>query len=164
MELPDQYKDLLLAELNKPKSEQKLTEDFFIEMERSLTTVQRAIPDLISNKNRVRNILIKKYRQETIGNLIDLRKVAKIARAEKVNADPEVAREALTQLFTTNDYSVEQAYQDSVAVAYSERDVLTRAKSLSEMLTGMRPDEIDDDTADALRRLCENITALLQAR
>jgi hypothetical protein len=110
----------------------------------------------------VRNVLIAKYRQGTIGNLIDLRKVAKIARAEKVNADPEVARAALTELFTTNNYSVEQAYQRSVAVAYSERDVITRANSLNEMLSEMDRDDIDDDAAEALRRLCENITALLK--
>lgn len=164
MELPEQYKGQLLTEINKPKSEQKLTEDFFIEMERSLTTVQRAIPDLVSNKNRVRNVLIAKYRNGTIGNLIDLRKVGKIARAERVNADPKVAREVLTQLFSSNNYSVEQAYQESVAIAYSERDVITRARSLTEMLSDMEPDDIDDDTADALRRLCDNIATLLQER
>src|ERR1700730_6602213 len=98
MDLPDQYKDQLLGELKKPKAEQKLTEDFFIEMEKSLTTVQRAIPSLVSNKNRVRNVLMAKYRNGTINNLVDLRKVGKIARAEKVNADPDVAKGALTQL------------------------------------------------------------------
>jgi ParB/RepB/Spo0J family partition protein len=164
MDLPDQYKDQLLEELNKPKSEQKLTEDFFIEMEKSLTTVQRAVPELVPNKNRVRNILIAKYRKGTIGNLTDLRKVGKIARAEKVNADPEVAKGALEQLFSPNDYSVDQAYQDSVAVAYSERDVLTRARSLTEMLGDIDPDDIDDETAAALEILCERVTVLLRSR
>jgi ParB/RepB/Spo0J family partition protein len=164
MELPDQYKDQLLVELNKPKSEQKLSEDFFIEMDKSLTTVQRVIPDLVSNKNRVRNVLIAKYRAGTISNLVDLRKVGKIARAEKVNADPEVAKGVLTQLFSPNDYSIEQAYQESVAVAYSERDVLTRARSLTEMLGDIDPEDVDDETAAALKFLCECVTALLRSR
>lgn len=164
MELPDQYKDQLLQELNKPKAEQKLTEDFFIEMERSLTTVSRAIPELIPNKNKVRNVLIAKYRKGTIGNLVDLRKVAKIARAKKVDADPEIAKEALAQLFSPNDYGVEQAYQESVAVAYAERDVLTRARSLTEMLGDMQPDDIDDETAAALEQLRDRVTSLLRSR
>ena len=164
MELPDQYKDQLLQELNKPKAEQKLTEDFFIEMEKSLTTVQRALPELMPNKNKVRNVLIKKYRRGTISNLVDLRKVGKIARAEKVNADPKVARVALSKLFTANDYGVEQAYRESVAVAYSERDLLSRVRSLTEMLDDLTPNEIDDGAAVALKRLCERVTKLLRAR
>src|ERR1051325_10205504 len=39
MDLPRTYIDDILLELKKPKSEQKLTEDFFIEMERGLKTV-----------------------------------------------------------------------------------------------------------------------------
>jgi ParB family transcriptional regulator, chromosome partitioning protein len=164
IDLPEQYKDQLLDELKKPKSEQKLSEDFFIEMEKSLTTVSRAVPELLPNKNKVRNVLISKYRNGTINNLVDLRKVGKIARAQNVNADPVAAKEALTHLFDRNDYSVQQAYQDSVAAAYSERDVLTRARSLTEMLDTLGPDDIDDETAAALGTLCERATALLQSR
>jgi ParB family chromosome partitioning protein len=47
MELPQQYTGMILQELQKPKSKQKLTEDFFIEMERSLKTVSRAMPELL---------------------------------------------------------------------------------------------------------------------
>ena len=39
IDLPNQYKDMILSELNKPKSKQKLTEDLFIELERALKTV-----------------------------------------------------------------------------------------------------------------------------
>src|ERR1700683_590073 len=44
MDLPEHYIDDILTELKKPKNEQKLTEDFFIEMERGLKTVERAMP------------------------------------------------------------------------------------------------------------------------
>lgn len=163
-DLPSQYKDQLLEELSKPKSEQKITEDFFIEMERSLTTVDRSLPGVIDNKNRVRNVLIAKYRGGTINNLIDLRKVAKIARAEKVDVAPEVAKRTLAKLFSSNNYGVDQAYRESVAVAYSERDLLTRAKSLTMMLDDIDPDDVDDETAAALKLLCERVMALLQSR
>ena len=35
IELPNKYKDIIVEELHKPKAKQKLTEDFFIEMETS---------------------------------------------------------------------------------------------------------------------------------
>src|SRR5712692_498059 len=49
IELPEEYQDEILKELNKPKSQQKLTEDLFIEMERALKTVERAMPTVIKN-------------------------------------------------------------------------------------------------------------------
>src|SRR6185295_18652082 len=57
MNLPDKYKKTLLSELAKPKSQQKLTEDLFIEMERALTTVERAVPESIPNRDVVRRVL-----------------------------------------------------------------------------------------------------------
>ena len=52
VDLPDKYKDQIRKDLNKPKAEaHKLTEDFFIEMERSLKTVQRALPATIDDKD-----------------------------------------------------------------------------------------------------------------
>ena len=41
MNLPPQYQEIILSELQKPKALQVLTEDYFIEMERALTTVER---------------------------------------------------------------------------------------------------------------------------
>ena len=38
IELPEMYREQLLEELHKPKAQQKITEDFFIEMERALKT------------------------------------------------------------------------------------------------------------------------------
>src|ERR1035437_10049057 len=43
MELPEHYQQMLLEELKKPKSKQTLSEDLFIEMEKSLRTVERAM-------------------------------------------------------------------------------------------------------------------------
>jgi hypothetical protein len=51
VELPDTYKEEILEELKKPEAQQEVTEGFFIEMERSLTTVQRAMPEAIRQLN-----------------------------------------------------------------------------------------------------------------
>ncbi len=66
IDLPIKFRRDLLEELNQPKSQQKLTEDFFIEMERALKTVERAMPESIDNKNRVREVLIDKYKRDII--------------------------------------------------------------------------------------------------
>lgn len=40
IDLPRKYQDMLLEEIKKPKSKQMLSEDFFIEMEKALKTVE----------------------------------------------------------------------------------------------------------------------------
>lgn len=163
MALPDKHKQTILKELQKPKSEQKLTEDFFIEMERSLTTVQRAMPALVTQigKEKMREILITKYKVGTISNRVDFRQIAKIARADRVSADPIQATQSLRKLFSDNDYSIEEAYDSSVAYAYDERDILTRVKSLTAQLSQFDSESIDDDVEDALGELQKIITSVL---
>lgn len=164
MELPSKYREDLLDELNRPRSQQKLTEDFFIEMERSLTTVQRALPDTIDDKNRIRDVLISKYKSGTIRNITDFRSLAKIARSEKVSVDKQDASLVIRRVFQKNNYSVEQAYKESVSEAYSERDLLTRVEGLTFKLDELNPESIDDAVRAALRALLKRLTVILRGQ
>lgn len=158
MELPEEHQDEILAELRKPKSKQKLTEDFYIEMERCLKTVERAMSDVIEDKNTVRNVLIGKYRAGTIPNIVEFRNVAKIARAKNVEADPRKARRVLSKLFSKNTYGVAAAYADSVAEAYDERDILTRLEGIIQRLVDLDRDSLDT----AMRERMEELHAILE--
>jgi len=153
IELPDVYKQQILLELHKPKPQQKLTEDFFIEMERALKTVQRALPEIIANKDRVRQVLIDKFARDVIPNRVHFRMIARIARSDKVDVNQRKATSALKRLFERNDYSIQAAYDASVAEAYAERDLLTRLTSLVDRLEGANPQELDDRVVAALKRL-----------
>lgn len=163
MALPEKHKQTILKELQKSKSEQKLTEDFFIEMERALTTVQRAMPELVNGlgKETMREILISKYKAGTISNRVDFRQIAKIARAKYVSADTIQAKKSLEKLFSNNDYSIEDAYKSSVAYAYDERDILTRVKGLIAQLGQFENEAIDDDIEEALEQLQKIIANVL---
>lgn len=163
MELPEKYKKILLTELKKPKTQQKLSEDFFIEMEKAITTVQRAIPDLISNRNHARDVFLEKYEKGVIENLVDFRKIAKIARAEKVGADPVVARNALARLLNEVDYTIDRAFNDTVSEAYAERDIVSRIDSLLSRLTELDKSTLDEETREKLEELIDTINGLLGA-
>lgn len=162
IELPDHYKEMILSELNKPKSKQKLTEDLFIELERALKTVDRYIPGLIRDKNEVRDVLIKKYQTGLIPNIIYFRQIPKIARAESVEVDKGQARLVLTKLFRKNDYSIEEAYQESVSEAYLERDLITRIDSLLKQLTQYQH-EVDQELKNHLILLVDQAQRILEA-
>lgn len=164
MALPEKHKRTILSELQKPKPEQKLTEDFFIEMERSLKTVERAMPELVRDlgKENMRSTLIAKYKRGTISNRVDFRQIAKIARAERVSADKKVATTSLRRLFDAeNNYSIEQAYEASVAYAYDERDLLTRISSLTVQLKAYPADELDEEVKEELEELRSTIDNVL---
>lgn len=162
IDLPDKYKDQILGELKKPKSQQKLTEDFFIEMERSLKTVERAMPSLVKNKDTVRGILIEKYEKGIISNLIHLRDISKIARAEYVEADKSTAEEVLKKVFSKNTYSIEDAYKNSVAEAYSERDLVSRINSILSRLEHLEAHDLDDNLRTSLKALIEQAARLIE--
>lgn len=162
MDLPDEHQDAILAELSKPKSKQKLTEDFYIEMERSLKTVERTMPDIIEDKDSVRDVLISKYRSGTIPNIVEFRNVARIARARNVEADAERARKALTRLFSRNAYGIAAAYADSVEEAYDERDIITRVDGIIQKFERIHPSMFDDALRERLVVLRNLIERLLR--
>ena len=87
LDLPEEYRALILEELKKPKHRQQLTEDFFIEMERALRTVERAMPDVLADKDAARRTLIDKFQAEVVPNRVHFRQLGKIARAGRVGAD-----------------------------------------------------------------------------
>lgn len=162
LELPEQYRAMILTELHKPKAKQKLSEDFFIEMEKSLRTVAKHMPDVIPNKDAVRQTLLKKYERDVIRNLVDLRDISKIARAEDVGSDVEAARRALKRLFQDNTFSIKQAYETSVSEDYAERDILGRIQGLITRLHDFPRQDIDDDVREQLRELVDYAELLLR--
>ena len=164
MELPQEYKDLLRKELHAPKSKQKLTEDFFIEMERALTTIERAMPEAIPDRDAARRALLDKYRDDVITDIVDFRDLARIARAENVEADPGKARSVLRRVLTANAYSIKEAYTDSVSAAYEERDILTRVQWLAEHLKSIAQRDLDDELREALRALLVRLRRVLGER
>lgn len=151
--LPDRYQKMLLDELTKPKSKQLLSEDLFIEMEKSLKTVSRAMPGLIEDINAARDVLLDKYKSKVYDNIVDLRKIAKIARAEAVDADSGKAKKAIKRLLTDPKYSINRAWDETVSVAYAERDVLTRIEQLLERLGEIKTSDIDEDVRERLEEL-----------
>jgi ParB family transcriptional regulator, chromosome partitioning protein len=164
MELPQQHKETILSELQRPKEAQRLTEDFFIEMERSLRTVARSFPDVVRDKDAVREVLIHKYQTGIITNITDFRSISKIARAENVEADRVVARKELTKVFAPNDYGIAAAYQASVSSAYAERGLLTKIVAVRALLEEAERDEevLDENVKHELRKLQERIARILE--
>lgn len=159
--LPKKYQDLLLGELKKPQSKQEVGEDFFIEMEKSLKSVARSMPEAVPDMNQARDALLAKYRANVIESNIEFRKVSKIARATAIGADKEMARTAISRLLTEPHYSISQAWTDTVSDAYAERDIVTRIDLLMSKLNELPSSGIDDDLREKLEELIGRAQSLL---
>jgi ParB family chromosome partitioning protein len=161
IDLPQHYIDDMLVELKKPKKEQKITEDFFIEMERGLKTVERAMPEALpQGKDHARQILISKFETGVIDNRTHFRNLGKIARAHEVEQRRRL--QALQRVFTKNNYSLDLAYKDSVAEIYAEKDILSRISALEARLEDLDLDELDDELRAHLTSLDKRIQEILE--
>lgn len=167
MNLPEHHIDNIKTELKKPKNVQRITEDFYIEMERALTTVSRSMPDIIPNneiREQTRQVLLKKYKNKIINNIVDFRKVAKIARAGNVHANISKAKKELKKLFENNNYGISKAYDRSVSHEYSERGILNTIQSLIDDLEDFEASEADNKFLSLLEQLVDRANLVLKGR
>lgn len=167
IELPDKYKVLIEKELQLPKFKQKITEDFFIEMERSLKTIFRRMDEFSGREDEVRDALIMKYRTGVISAVTDFRMLSKIATAvSNIGLKHKVAKDALEKIFDPkSDMNIKRAYSSTVEFEYDEK----KAKRYLDQLNQFFDDVIEDDGFDdldeefisELRALKEQINTIL---
>jgi len=114
--LPGKYLKLLRVELEKPKSVQEFSEDLFIEMRKALRVVARYTPEVTARfaPERLIDVFFGKYERKIIRNVVAFRKVSPIARSENVGVPKDVVIPALRRLVEDPNYTIEQAYAESV--------------------------------------------------
>lgn len=159
--LPEHHRDAILAELRRPKSQQQLTEDFFIEMERALTTVARAVPEAVPDREKARQTLISKYRSGVIKSVTELRLLPKLARAVKDRDAAASAHSAIALALSKNDVSLQSAFSEGVGEFFAEQDAKVRARQLMLKLGDVAPDQLDDELRTLLAALSEAISRIL---
>lgn len=165
LELPEQYRNLLMEELERPKQMQQLSEDMFIEMERALKTVLNRVPDLIDDLDVVRHNLINKYRDRIINNVVDFRKLAKIATSiNGLGIEEKKAKTALSSIFYEDQVGISDVFEEQFAMHYGEHRVLQQVEALAEYLEELVAEgeaEWGDDLRFKLNKLRHTIDMVL---
>lgn len=136
LDLPEQYKEILQAELSLPKHSQTLSEDFFIEMERALKTVKARVPTAVGDLDTARDALIKKFRDGLIGNITDFRKLSKIATSvSNIGVKEAKAREAIRHILDPKKKTgIDEVYAEQFEMRYDERKISLGIDSINEYL------------------------------
>ncbi|MBV9769109.1 MAG: ParB/RepB/Spo0J family partition protein [Bryobacterales bacterium] len=168
-DLPASYRKQLEDELSLPKRLQTLSEDFFIEMERALKTVQKRVPAAVTDVNSARDALIQKFRGGTIGNITDLRKLSKIATSiSNVGVRESNATRAIKDILDpSKNVGIQDVYAQQFEMRYDERKVNLSIDSVYEYLDATieseDPATLGGDLLQRLRRLRDLIDRVLGA-
>ena len=168
LDLPERFKGMLLQELELPKLQQKLSEDLFIEMERSLKTVTNRLPDYADRIDDIRDALITKFRDGLIPAVTDFRQLSKIATAVKnIGLQRDDAVESLDAVFDPEtETGIRQAYEQTVELGYDEKDAARRLQSLTNFLDRILEEDqlelLDEEFLDRARELYERLSQVLE--
>ncbi len=164
LDLPMKYRRLLLREGLKPYKDQRITPDLFIEIYKSLHAVERYTPEVLDHVSGAEYVdaMVTKYRDNVIDNVVKFRDVSRIARAERAGIDRQSAIPVVIKLVRKKDYSIDQAYQETVEAAYEQRDLLSKVRAITERLTELRASKnLGKEMIAALTELSEQVGRLL---
>lgn len=167
LDLPDRFKEMLEKELELPKFQQKLSEDFFIEMEKSLRTITTRLPEYDDRLDNIRATLVNKFRDGTILAVTDFRQLSKIATAvDRLGIAQRTARRSLNRVFDAQDETgIRQAYEDTVEFEYDERKASQSVQSLTEFVDQIfesgQEGSLDTSFIVEVRKLYERLSRLI---
>ncbi|MFA5164297.1 MAG: ParB/RepB/Spo0J family partition protein [Candidatus Omnitrophota bacterium] len=164
LKLPKKYLHLLEEELKRPKSEQKFSEDFFLEMMKAVKVIERYTPEIIekTSKTKIMDSFKDKYEKGTITNIVKFRNVSKIARSENAGVPSSKAVPILKKLISDPKYTIDDAYQDSVAKAYEDRSLTRDIESISERLSEINKKRLSPEFKALLKKMKNIIETLLE--
>lgn len=164
--LPPAYIEELMGEAEKPRSAQTLTVDHVLEATRgALALVKRGVLDGGAGE-ALTDAIIQKYRSGVIKNTVEPRQLARMARAvERQEMSPASARRVVSRLIEDRSYSVEKAFQDSVARVDAEHGLEQLADRLRARLEDVANEEqpIGERLEQSLNSLMTILHSLLRS-
>jgi hypothetical protein len=109
--------------------------------------------------------MVQKYIRKIIDNVVGYREVSRIARAEYAGVDKREVVPALVKLVQDKDYSIKDAYRDTVQAAYERRDLATRLSGIAERLSEIRSGgQLSAEIRKALELVRSQIDRLLERK
>ncbi len=163
LSLPKKYQEIIWKEIEKPKGEQKYTEDLFLEIKKSIRTVENYLPEVIEEfpVKEILDIFYTKYETGVESNRVRFRDISKIARGELVGIPRQKVLRTLLKYLKTPKYTIEEAYNDSVADAYSERSAEKKFSDVLDFLMNTKSVDEDEDLRKVLLSIKKEINRLL---
>jgi ParB family chromosome partitioning protein len=116
--LPQEYRDELMAELEKPRNEQVLSVDHVLEATRGAAALaKRGVVDS-EEEEQLRRAVVDKFKSGVLTNTVEPRLLARMARAvDREEISRAVARRAAARIIKDPAYSIGDAFRSTVQAA-----------------------------------------------
>jgi ParB family chromosome partitioning protein len=162
--LPEEYRQELLDELNKPKSEQVLTVDQVLEATTAASLLRKR--DVVDDEteDKLRKAVLGKFRSGVINNTVAPRKLARLAQAVGRQEVPlRTAREVVERLIREPKYTIDEAFHDSIEKVDFEHGIEQQASRLISTLEEHRRRRYrpSDALTEKLKSLAETLRRIL---
>lgn len=159
--LPIKYRNLLLAELEKPRAEQEISADHILEATKGAEALRKRKLISQNDEDRLREVILDKYKSKVINNTVAPRKLVRIARAvERGDVTSDAAKKVITRLIGDSQFSIDDAYQNVAHTAelehHSEQLVDRVTSSLEEYV------KLKRDITSRFRSRLENLEQLIR--
>jgi ParB family transcriptional regulator, chromosome partitioning protein len=124
LQLPETYQEMLMEELNKPRSQQVITVDHVLEASNAAAALKKRNIINAGDEDTLRKSIIEKFRSKVISNTVAPRKLSKLARAvERKEVDLKQAKTIANRLINDPKYSIDMAFSESVEQADFEHEL-----------------------------------------
>lgn len=138
LRLPIEYREELLAELDKPRSQQTLTVDHVLEATAGAEALFKRDVITEAQVDPLRRALIEKFKTGVVDNTVAPRKLANLARAvERNEVSLSTAQAAVSKLIKVPSHTIQSVYEETVERADLEHGVEQLAMRLTEKLSNL---------------------------
>ncbi|HEY3350266.1 MAG TPA: ParB/RepB/Spo0J family partition protein [Thermoanaerobaculia bacterium] len=162
LSLPDKYRSMLRAELEKPRSKQEITVDHVLEATKAAESLRKRDILNFKEEDSLRDSILSKYRTRVIKNTVEPRKLTRLARSvARGEVTRDVARASAMRLIRDPEFNVEQAYQETVAASEAQHQAEMTVSRLIERLEQISPPRVSESLRTVLLRLRTTIDRLL---
>jgi hypothetical protein len=124
-----------MQEAEKPRADQKVTVDHVLEATRGASALRKRSVIDADGERKLTDAIVDKFKSGTINSTVQPRQLARIARAvERSELSQEAAAEVVSRIVSDPEYSIQDAFEDSVARVDYEHTLDTQATRLAEKL------------------------------
>lgn len=165
--IPSHYRKMLLDELKKPRSEQKLTVDVVLETTKGVEALVKASAIDATSEEALRRAIIKKFMSGVVTSTVEPRYLVRIARGvSKGEVSARQVMNAMTKLADNDSYGIMDAYHNTVETAEACRTASQladrTANRIRDLVSNRSP--VTDPLKNSLLLLKKEIDALLGSR
>lgn len=166
MGLPERYKAILLAELNKPRTAQTVTVDHILEATRGAKALVKVKVISSSEAEELVDVIVKKFQDRILNSTVEPRLLTRIARAiGRGEISVKSVRAAILKIITSPKYTVDDAFKATavdIDFSHATTTLIDRVVSrLDEQLEEKM--EVTDTLRESLENLLARINSLLSS-